>query len=82
MILSTDQAPHAVADRSGADPEDVDRLLQERVEGHDLVHLAAADVHVVGQRIRELGRERADLTANAPEVVEQPRPVGRELREK
>jgi hypothetical protein len=27
---------------------------------------------VVGERIRELGRERADLPADAPEVVEQP----------
>jgi hypothetical protein len=81
MILTSCGRPHAVADRPGADADDVDRLLQERVERDDLVHLAAADVHVVGQRVRELGRERADLAADPPEVVEQSRPVGRKLRE-
>jgi hypothetical protein len=34
---------------------------------------------VVGEGIRQLGRERADLAADAPQVVEQARPVGREL---
>jgi len=36
---------------------------------------------VVGKRVRELGRERADLAADAAEVVEQPRPLLRQLRE-
>ena len=71
----------AVAHRPGADANDVHRHLQERVERDDLVHLAAADAHVVGERVRELGRDRADLAANPPEVVEQPRARGRELRE-
>jgi hypothetical protein len=81
MILISAPPSHAVADRSGADANDVDRLLEERVEGDDLVHLAAADVHVVGQRVGELGRQRADLATDPPEVVEQSRPVGRKLRE-
>jgi hypothetical protein len=70
MILTACGLPHAVADRPGADADDVDGLLQERVERDDLVHLAAADVHVVGQRVRELGGERADVAADPPEVVE------------
>jgi hypothetical protein len=43
------------------------------------VHLAAADVHVVRERVGELGRERADLAADATEVVQQPRPLLRQL---
>jgi hypothetical protein len=34
---------------------------------------------VVGERIRELRRERADLAADPAEVVEQTGAVGREL---
>ena len=45
------------------------------------MHLAAADVHVVGERVRELGRDRADLAADAAEVVEEPRAVCRQLGE-
>jgi len=45
------------------------------------MHLAAADVHVVGERVRELGRQGSDLAADTPEIVEQSRPVGRKLRE-
>ncbi|MDQ3890973.1 MAG: hypothetical protein M3312_10550, partial [Actinomycetota bacterium] len=45
------------------------------------MHLAAADVHVVGERVRDLGGDGADLTPETPEVVEQPRPLGRELLE-
>jgi hypothetical protein len=71
----------AVADRSGAHADDVDRLAEERVERDDLVHLAAPDVHVIGERVCELGRERADLPADPTEVVEQPRASGRQLRE-
>ena len=71
----------AVADGPDADAHGVHRHLEERVEGDDLVHLAAADVHVVGERVRELGRQRADLAADAAEVVEEPRPLLRELRE-
>ena len=72
---------HAVADGPGADADDVDRHAQERVERDDLVHLAAADVHVVGERVGELRRDRADLAPDPAEVVEQPRPRGRELSE-
>ena len=70
----------AVADRPGADAGRLDRDLQERVEGDDLVHFPAADVHVVGERIRELGGDRADLAADASEVVEQARSLERQLR--
>jgi hypothetical protein len=34
---------------------------------------------VVGKRVRELRRERADLSADAPEIVEQARPLLRQL---
>ena len=71
----------AVANGSDADAHGVHGDLEERIEGNDLVHLAAAHVHVVGKRVRELGRERADLAADAAEVVEQPRPLLRQLRE-
>jgi hypothetical protein len=37
---------------------------------------------VVGERVRELGRERADLAADAAEVVEEPRSLLRQLGEK
>jgi hypothetical protein len=43
------------------------------------VHLAAADVHVVGERVRQLRRDRTDLTADPAEVLEQPRTVDRQL---
>jgi RNA polymerase sigma-70 factor, ECF subfamily len=43
------------------------------------VDLAAADVHVVRERVRELRRERADLAPDAPEVVEEPRALRGEL---
>jgi FdhD protein len=46
------------------------------------VHLAAPDVHVVGDRVGELGRERPDLTPHPAEVVQQPRPLPREDRQK
>ena len=45
------------------------------------MHLAAPDVHVVGERIRELRRDRTDLAAHASEVVEQPCALGRKLRQ-
>jgi len=34
---------------------------------------------MVGERVGELRGDRADLTANAPEVVEQARPLLRQL---
>ncbi len=71
----------AVADRPGAHPHRVDRHLQEGVERDDLVHLAAPDVHVVGERVRELGPDRADLAAEPAEVVEQASSLRRELAE-
>ncbi len=43
------------------------------------MHLAAADVHVVGERVRELRRDRTDFPADPAEVVEQARAVGRQL---
>ena len=45
------------------------------------MHVAAAEVHPVGERVGELGRDRADLAADAAEVVEQPRPLRRQLLE-
>jgi hypothetical protein len=36
---------------------------------------------VVGERVRELGRDRADLAADATEVVQQPRPLDRQERQ-
>jgi len=36
---------------------------------------------VVGERVRELGRDRADLAADAAQVVEQARPLLRQLGE-
>ena len=53
---------------------------QERVEGDDLVHLAAADVHVVGDRVGQLHRDRSHLAANASEVVEQAGSLAWKLR--
>ena len=63
----------AVADGPGAHSHRVHGHLQERVERDELVHLAAADVHVVGDGIREVGRDGADLAADAAEVVEEAR---------
>jgi hypothetical protein len=43
------------------------------------VYLAATDVHAVGDGVRELGSDRSGLATDAPEVVEKPRPLGRQL---
>ena len=72
-------SPEAVAHRSGADANGIRRNLQERVERDDLVHLAAADVHVVGDRVGQLHRDRSHLAANAPEIVEQAGSLARKL---
>ncbi len=72
---------HAVADRADADPHRVGRHLQESVERDDLVHLAPPDRHVVGERVGELRGERADLAADAPQVVQKERPLLRQLRQ-
>jgi hypothetical protein len=69
----------AVANRPDANAHGIHGNLEERVEGHDLVHLAPANVHVVGERVRELRGDRADLPANPPEVVQQPSPLRRQL---
>ncbi len=69
----------AVAHRPGADANRVGRYLEEGVERDDLVHLAAADVHVVGDGVRELHRDRPHLAAHAPEVVEEACPLAWEL---
>jgi hypothetical protein len=45
------------------------------------VNLPAADVHPVCYRVRELGRDRADLAPDAAQVVEQARALGRQLVE-
>ena len=71
----------AVAHRPGADANRVGRYLQEGVERDDLVHLAAADVHVVGDGVRELHRDRPDLAAHAAEVVEEACPLAWKLGE-
>ena len=73
--------PEAVAHRADADPDRVDRHAQEGVEGDHLVDLAAADVHVVGEGVRELGRDGADLPAHPAEVVQEARAVGGKLRQ-
>ena len=73
-------SPEAVAHRSGADANGVRRNLEERVERDDLVHLAAADVHVVGDRVGQLHRDRSHLAANASEIVEQAGSLARKLR--
>ena len=70
-----------VADRSGADADRVGSNLEERIERDDLVHLAAPDRHVVGERVRKLGREWADLPPDPTQVVEQACPLDRKLRE-
>ena len=71
----------AVAHRTGAHAHRVDRNLQERVERDDLVHVAVAQVHPVGERVGELGRDRPDLAAHTAEVVEQPGALGGQLLE-
>ncbi len=72
-------AAEAVADRAGAHAHDVDRQAQVRVERDDLGNLAAADVHVVGERVGELGRDRPDVPAHPAQVVEQPGALARKL---
>ena len=74
-------AAEAVADRPGADPHHVDGQPQIRVERQHLGDLAAADVHVVGERVRELGRHWPDVPADPAEVVEQAHTLARELLE-
>ena len=70
-----------VADGADADANGVHRHVEERVEGHDLVDLASPDVHVVRDRVRQLGGNRADLAPDAPEIVEEPGARPRELRQ-
>jgi hypothetical protein len=69
----------AVADGAGADANGIGGYLQERVERDDLVHLAAPNVHVVGDRVGEVHRDRPDFAADAAEVVEQPGSLARKL---
>ena len=78
-LLEQRAAAEAVADRPRADPDDVGRQAQVRVERGHLGHLAAADVHVVGERVRELGRDRAEVPADPAEVVEELRALARKL---
>ena len=68
----------AVADGAGAHANAVVRQLEVRVERDDLGHLAAADVHVVCERVGELGRHRPDAAADRAEVVEQLRALARQ----
>src|SRR5919106_1832495 len=84
LLLAREQVPRAqaVAHGADADADCLRRHLEERVERDDLVHLAAPDVHVVGDRVGELGRERPDLAPHPAEVVQQPRPLPREDRQK
>jgi hypothetical protein len=71
----------AIADRPRADAHDVGGEAQVRVERDDLGDLAASDVHVVGERVGELRRHRADVAADPAEVVEQARPFERKRLE-
>src|SRR5207244_11063402 len=79
------RASGAIADRSGADRERVERLVEEGVEGEDLVHLAPANVHVVGERVGQVGGDGSDLPSDPAEIVEQAwafaRKLGKERRE-
>src|SRR5204863_9919972 len=79
MPLEQRARTHAVADRAGADARRARWHLQEGIEGDDLVDLSPANVHVVGERVGELGRDRADLPPDSTEVVQQPRSLGRKL---
>ena len=45
------------------------------------MHVAVAQVHPVGEGVGELGGDRADLAAQAAEVVEQPRALRRQFLE-
>ena len=45
------------------------------------MHIASPQVHPVGERVGELRGDRADLAPDASEVVEQPRPLRRQLLE-
>ena len=83
LLLTCEQIlrAQAIAYRSDTDPNRICRDVQERVKGDDLVDFSTPDVHVIGNRIRKLGRDRPDVAANAPEVVEEPRPVFRKLGE-
>ena len=69
----------AVAHRPGAHAERVERVSKERVERDDLVDLAAPDVHVIRERVRELGRDRSDLPSDSAEIVEQACTLARKL---
>ena len=83
LLLAREQVrgAQAVAHGADADADSIHRDAEERVEGGDLGNLAAPDVHVVGERVRELRRDRPDLAADAAEVVEQPRALDRQLCE-
>ena len=74
-------AAEARTDRPGADAQRVERKAQERVERDDLGDLSAADPHVIGERVGELGGDRAHLAPDAAEIVEEPGPRGRKLCE-
>ena len=67
----------AVAYGPGAHANAVVRQLEVRVERDDLRHLAAADVHVVCERVGKLGRHRPHTAANRAEIVEQLRSLAR-----
>jgi len=73
---------HAVAHRADADADGVGRRAEERVKRDDLVYLAAADVHAIGDGVRERGVDRPDLPPDTTEVVEQARPLGWQVVEK
>ena len=81
VLVEQAARPRAVAHRPGAHAHRIDGNLEERVERDDLVHVAVAQVHPVGECVGELRRDRPDLAADATEVVEQPRALGRQLLE-
>src|SRR5215204_3630478 len=72
LLLAGEHIPRAqaIAHRADADTNRICGDVQERVKGDDFVDFATPDVHVIGNRIRKLGRDRPDIAANAPEVVE------------
>ena len=79
MLREQIASAEAVAHRPRADAVRVRRHLQERIEGHDLVHLSAPDVHVVGEGVRKLGSDRPHFSPDAAEVVQQARARRRKL---
>ena len=78
QLACLDARAGTVAHRPRTDARRGQRNAKVRVEGGDLVHIAAPEVHRVGQRVGQFRRDRPDLAANPAEVVEE---VGTRFRE-